>query len=809
MLVLLDKISEDYPTYDILIFCVKRVGFVTLSKRSHSMENITTLSKETTQKEIYFVKQLVSFTLQSLFFYLLAGVNLLGFGQYYFCFGVYFALLWCHFNPYLLSVSYLLGCCLRSWSMMGCYIHCTTVIIGVILAVILLHGNRSINKYVMIVLSGLSQAMLIYLRWVSLVSGLTAVIGVVLGMVVTYLSITVFSATILRSYAKRLNLDEKVCCFVLGLILLLGIPSDGAIDWLLVVSSILLVGSTYFSSFTILITGVLVSLAGFGATGVGIYGIGLLCVTLCLMAFRLLAIYYRVISYLLAQVLVVFGLACYTPTILTWCMIGVVMLVIVCLPQKKVNHFVARYALADHGMVYRNMIARSKQSLKKRVGDIAMVFREMDRAYRKMVQGVIGIEEAKVMMNNETTSLLCKNCPNRGKCRRDRLMTQSMEEVISVGFEKGKVSLLDLPQYLSSNCNRVNALLSTVNQLLSSYKHYATMINNMDSSRLLIADTLSGIGDIMDHLSVEIEDNITYDTQKEEQIVADLSYYNIAVVEAIVYEQDVYVKNITLVVKKYDNTLKTKQLIEKVVSKVCGVKMRVVGMDAGQLPTTTTLHMTTAPTYDIVFGTATCTKAGVVSSGDTHSLIEVASGKYLVALCDGMGSGKEARSGSRLAIGLLENFYKAGFENEIILTSINKLLSLSGDEHFNALDVAVLDLKAGNMDFIKLGAPQGYLKRSNGTEIIGTSGLPLGVLEEMRPHITQKRIENFDQLIMVTDGVSDAFDTPDNLSQFINLQDTINPQTLADKILEKAVALQDGYPSDDMSVSVVRIYQVE
>ena len=62
-------------------------------------------------------------------------------------------------------------------------------------------------------------------------------------------------------------------------------------------------------------------------------------------------------------------------------------------------------------------------------------------------------------------------------------------------------------------------------------------------------------------------------------------------------------------------------------------------------------------------------------------------------ICDGMGSGDNAYNISKLSISLIENFYKAGFDNEIILSSVNKLLSLSEQENFSTIDLAVLDCR--------------------------------------------------------------------------------------------------------------------
>jgi len=175
----------------------------------------------------------------------------------------------------------------------------------------------------------------------------------------------------------------------------------------------------------------------------------------------------------------------------------------------------------------------------------------------------------------------------------------------------------------------------------------------------------------------------------------------------------------------------------------------------------------TAPNYDIVFGSSACSKNGVSLSGDTHSLIKIDDGKYMVALCDGMGSGEKAHSVSDLTITLIENFYKAGFDNETILNSVNRLLTLNADENFSALDICVFDTRKNIMDFIKLGAPYGFIKHKTETEVISTSGLPIGVLSEMQQHITKKMFSDFDIVVLVSDGISEAFGSEEELKTFL------------------------------------------
>ena len=63
-----------------------------------------------------------------------------------------------------------------------------------------------------------------------------------------------------------------------------------------------------------------------------------------------------------------------------------------------------------------------------------------------------------------------------------------------------------------------------------------------------------------------------------------------------------------------------------------------------------------------------------------------------------------------------------------------------------------------------------------------------------------------DIVIMVTDGITDAFATEENLIEFVSKLATNNPQTIADAILNEALSLNDMSAKDDMTVLVARTY---
>ena len=77
-----------------------------------------------------------------------------------------------------------------------------------------------------------------------------------------------------------------------------------------------------------------------------------------------------------------------------------------------------------------------------------------------------------------------------------------------------------------------------------------------------------------------------------------------------------------------------------------------------------------------------------------------------------MGSGPEARKSSKIAIKMLERLLTSGFEKDTSIKLINSTLSANTEEDMYAtLDIQILDLYSGNIEFIKNGACPTYKKR--------------------------------------------------------------------------------------------------
>lgn len=721
---------------------------------------------------------------------------------------IYYALLWCNYNVWFTSIAYAIGYGLGVFAIAPLYVMISTLVIGIVTYLIHRKIGKGYNVISISIYLVLSLIPILFIYGIDFKNIMLGIIVIVIGEFIFLASYIFLSATIKRGFSFKLNLDEIVCGILLLILFSMGISTINlyGIEFIkiFVVFAILVFCYIYkdFSCMLIALSiGLGYAIHTYNITYIACFGL----YSLISLGFKSNK-YLAVLGVVLVEILLNFYFGVYTTP--EWCGIvavavgGIIFLLLPKGVTTKLNDLLGGY---KEKLAVRSVINRSKQGIKSRMIEVANVFGEMDTVYRSMVKGVLPEKDAKEMLKEEIIEKCCANCPEKNTCLRHngKLTAEVFDGLINAGFEKGKTTLLDVPAYLTSKCGRVNNIILNINQLLLSYKHYATMVNNMDASRVLVAEQLNGVSSIIRGLAEELDTNISFDISRENRIIEELSYKNMMCLEALCYEKSANELVVTLLIKTYNLNEKS---VEKLVSKICGSRMGIVATDKASITGAVVLTLRSISRYDIVFGSASSVKAGSLDSGDTHSLIKIADGKYLMALCDGMGSGGVAKRKSSVAISLIENFYKAGFDNEIILNSVNKLLSLSSEETFSAVDVCVLDLNSAICDFIKLGATYGFIKRDRETIVIESSGLPMGVLDEMKPHITKNIVQANDIIVLVSDGITDAFYDKEELTNYINNIEFINPKTIADDILNHALELNDNIANDDMSVLVVRVY---
>lgn len=490
--------------------------------------------------------------------------------------------------------------------------------------------------------------------------------------------------------------------------------------------------------------------------------------------------------------------------------IVVAMILFLCIPPQTARYFTFGSNGLGGFLVSKNTINRNTAGISMRMRSLAAVFNEMQNTYRNLTRASLPPQETAVLLCTEITGSVCDGCPHRGVCRKTTTSSQEVENGIihlaKVGLKQGIVTLLDVPNTLAVKCTRINTLMSALNKLLVVNRNKEQIIAGLDSGKILMANLLAGISQLCGKFANDVCRSVVFDNERGEMVKEELLFRNIFAEDCLITKttQNEYV--VSVLVPRGDAK---NQRIEKVVSQVCGHKMIIDEVVDADTKGYSIVSVRSAPKYGILFGMAGVTKGVNQTSGDNFSFLRVTNEKTLMALCDGMGAGERAARASTLALSLVENFYKAGFPDEIIMYSVNQLLTFTGQDIFSALDMCVFDLATGDVDFIKVGAADGFIKRAREVEVVEAGSLPLGILDEIEPKITKAMLSAGDMVVLVSDGVLDVFGGERvALAGFINNLDVTNPQQLADQLIAEVTNLADGYPADDCTVTVAQIVKM-
>ncbi len=219
------------------------------------------------------------------------------------------------------------------------------------------------------------------------------------------------------------------------------------------------------------------------------------------------------------------------------------------------------------------------------------------------------------------------------------------------------------------------------------------------------------------------------------------------------------------------------------------------------------------PVYRMVTAVARLPKRGGHISGDSYEGAPLSDGRYLMALSDGMGVGRDAATQSRQCVRLLHQLLDAGFATDVAVKTVNSVLLLrSPDETFATVDLALLDLGTGRAEFVKVGAAPSFIKRGSDVTLVKVSSVPVGIINQVEVEPEHRNLLPGDTIVMITDGLwdvsKDDLDKERWIREFLTREQTTEPEELAERMLAKALSLIPA-PDDDLTVLVGKVMLVE
>lgn len=375
-----------------------------------------------------------------------------------------------------------------------------------------------------------------------------------------------------------------------------------------------------------------------------------------------------------------------------------------------------------------------------------------------------------------------------------------------IGTENGNINI--------SVENDIKKMIDIINKSYNVSKINFVWKKKLEEKNKNMSVQLQGVSEVISDLAEDIMDSKKEKyTDKKELIRKILAQKGIIVSDIRIKKNEsnrkivkVYVKDLD---EKVENIVKK---IERVLNKVLQEKMT---LQKKQIATRSDEDISTytfmsSDLYNLKVGIARAKKHDSPVSGDTSLQTKLNDGKYLLAISDGMGSGPEARKSSKIAIKMLERMLMSGFKKDVSVKMINSTLSANNEEDMYAtLDILILDLYQGNIEFIKNGACPTYIKRNKEVELINSISLPTGIINDIDLVVYDKDIRDGDIIVMCSDGIiesnSEYLHKELWLKYFLEELETDDVQQIADLIISEAIDNDYGKEKDDMTVIVAKV----
>lgn len=438
----------------------------------------------------------------------------------------------------------------------------------------------------------------------------------------------------------------------------------------------------------------------------------------------------------------------------------------------------------------RTLANRDREEVGRKLTGVATAFRRM--------QGILEVESEVVPKPSDLAQALfvecCADCGKRAICR-EKLGDGGKRffALSTAGMRSGRAVLTDVDEKLGANCVRLPRAIATTNAFLRELGAARERRSGEALGREMVTENLGGTADLLEELAATVGKGFGFDVEREKRITDELACSDVIAGDAAIYDDE----RITLTVRECDEK---KPELRKIVSDAAGTDMYVSERSVG-VNGAVNLVFRPTPCYGVLYGEKSISAER--ECGDAKQAVRVAPDKLMFVLSDGMGTGEDAKKSGVAAISLIETFYRAGFEHKTIFGCVSRLLALRSKETFSALDVAVMDTRTGEIDFIKQGGRESYVVTGNGISVIEGGALPMGIIEESEPIIVRKKLNGGDMAVLISDGVADRLNATD-MAEIIGGLRTLNPQILAEKIVENAAKRKDEHP-DDMTAMVLRV----
>lgn len=212
--------------------------------------------------------------------------------------------------------------------------------------------------------------------------------------------------------------------------------------------------------------------------------------------------------------------------------------------------------------------------------------------------------------------------------------------------------------------------------------------------------------------------------------------------------------------------------------------------------------------------TAACWDAAREISGDFYDCFPVPGGRWGFVIGDVAGKGVPAALFMALCRTLTRTFCMDGRPPREAIARVNDLIIAdSYSEWFITLFYGLLDPKWGIFTYVNAGHPRPLwlCKKGRAIEKLGADGIALGVIEGIKLEERSIQLEPGDQVLMYTDGISEALNSAGKLYGEKRIQTKVKqfaqdtPHAILDQLQKDVAVFSRGRPqADDLTAIMLK-----
>ncbi len=444
---------------------------------------------------------------------------------------------------------------------------------------------------------------------------------------------------------------------------------------------------------------------------------------------------------------------------------------------------------------------RIKEYLSSELRNISHAFKNLSRHLLSTSDAVnYNSRASSSALFDSVTSRVCAECDNSDICWRKNLneTCKQMFSIIDIMEREGYCDMNNIPIVFSQKCKTPEKFIGEFNHVYEMYKQNSLWQTEQSHGRDLVAHQYSEISSIIKKLSEDVQYSFYFMEEAEDRIYKKFLSEKIPLLNVTVIENSNHTPEVCITpAQRVGN-----ERIRKLVSSAMNFPMRIFDENEENI------RLVADNLYYTDISVKQKIKEGENVSGDTLIYFEAHDNKFYVILCDGMGSGDEASSESKMTAGLLKEFINADIDIETAISMINSSLSLKNQrEGFSTVDLLEINLLTGDILLFKVGGAQSYVKCGGKFETVLSKSLPIGIIDDVKTSKTKLSFHDGDMIVMVSDGISEA-DYGAMRGEWIKKimsYDDKTTEELSSEIINDALKKIFPNSADDMTVMVIKL----